>query len=151
MLRFKINEEFKIGVFKIEEGLVERFNRAISYPKTLKPQIENLNSKNGVSNIQLPTFLMTLGWGKFLDMYTTLLPSPGVHGGSEFEYYQQSKIGDVLSITGKLISTKNRIGKRAGKMYLDRFEFYYTDQLSVLVAKSRMTFIRYSAEEAAIG
>jgi len=150
-MRFTINEEFKIGVFEIEKSMVERFNKAVSYPRTLNTQIKKANAMNGILNIQLPTFIMTLGWGKFLDIYTTLAPSPGVHGSTEFEYYRPIKIGDVLSVTSKLIRTQMRVGNRAGKMNLDTFELFYTNQMSELAAKSRMTFIRYRAEEAKIG
>lgn len=145
-----VGEEKKIGNFRIECGAVEKFNNAVSYPRT-STMLLNAKTDSEGSNIQLPTFIMTLGWGEFLDTYSTLFPiSGGVHGGSEFEYYHPVKIGDVISVKVKYLNIEHREGKKAGNMHIDKFEMFYNNLSSELVGKSIFTLIRFSAEQSSI-
>jgi hydroxyacyl-ACP dehydratase HTD2-like protein with hotdog domain len=68
--------------------------------------------------------------------------SRAMNGGNEFEYYYPVKVGDVISVTGKLVDLQERQGKNGTLLFLT-CERTYRNQEERLVCKARMTFIRY--------
>ncbi len=68
-----------------------------------------------------------------------------VDGGGEWEFFHSVYLGDVITVSRKLLSTKEREGK-LGTMIINSFEVTYQNQRSIVVARSRWSTIRYSTK-----
>ena len=135
--------EMRPQVYEIEKGMIKKFAEAIDDPNPLW-QDEAYARKARYGSIMCPpTFLMAIQlteqvlWAK-----SVKCPLKGfLNGGNEFEYYQPIKLGDIISVTGKLVDLQGKIGK-AGKIVIMIMENTYTNQHGEVVARSRDTFIR---------
>ena len=142
-MRSMLGIEVGPQVYEIEKGMIKKFVEAIDDPNPLW-QDEEYAKKAGYGGIVCPpTFLMALQlteqilWAK-----TVKCPLKGfLNGGNEFEYYQPVKLGDIISVTGKLADLQEKEGK-AGKLVIIITEQTYTNQRGEVVAKSWNTFIR---------
>ena len=66
----------------------------------------------------------------------------GLNGGNELEYFHPIRIGDTISVTGKITNMRERAG-RLGTMFIIISEVTYTNQNGEVAAKCRNTSIRY--------
>ena len=131
-LRNLLNVEFGPKVYEIERGMVRKFVEAIDDPNPAWEEVAP------------PTFPTVLRLDEFFNkLWTVKCPcSHRLNGGSELEYYQKIKVGDVISVIGKLIDIQERTGK-IGKMLFMILEITYINQEREMVARGRNTFIRY--------
>ena len=127
-----LDVEFDPEVYEIEKGMVRKFAEAIDDPNPLWQEI----APPTIPAALLPKSL-------YQKMFAVRCPlSRNLNGATELEYYQTIKIGDVISVTGRLTSLRKREGK-AGRILFMVVEIDYTNQRGELVAKGRSTVIRY--------
>lgn len=131
-LKNLLNVEFGPEVYEIEKGMVKKFAEAIDDPNPLWQKIAP------------PTFPTALILEELYQkvMMAKCPLSRRLNGGSELEYYQTIKIGDVISVTGKLSGLRERTGK-IGKMLFLVVELTYQNQRGEVVVKGRNTHIKY--------
>lgn len=131
-IRNLLNVEFGPEVYEIEKGMVKKFAEAIDDPNPLWQKVAP------------PTFPTALRLEELTQkVWTVKCPLPRfLNGGSELEYYKPIKVGDVISVTGKLSDVREREGK-TGKMLFMTLELTYKNQNGEVVAKGRNTLIRY--------
>ena len=127
-----LNVEFGPEIYEIEKGMVRRFTEAIDDPNPWWQEMAP------------PTFPAALIPKELMHrVFTARCPlSRILNGGSELEYYQPIRIGDVISVTGKLASLRKREGKD-GKVLFLVIEMTYENQRGELVARGRNNFIRH--------
>ncbi len=131
-MRNLLNVEFGPEVYEIEKGMLKKFVQAIDDPNPLWQKVAP------------PTFVAALRLDELTQkIWTVKCPlSRFLNGGNEIEYYQPIKVGDVISVTGKLVDLREREG-RLGKMVFMTVELTYKNQQGEIVAKGRNTLIRY--------
>jgi len=129
-LKNKIGEEWVLGEFEIEKGMVQRFVRAIGDPN---PRWETMAP---------PFFIVTVGGEQFGQQLATMFPDGLLHGSTELECYQPVRPGDKITVTGKIANIRER-----SQMAFVAFEITYTNQRSELVAKCQQTMIGYRTEK----
>ncbi|MFC1934870.1 MaoC family dehydratase N-terminal domain-containing protein [Chloroflexota bacterium] len=127
-----LNVEFGPEVYEIEKGMVRKFVLAIEDPNPLW------------QSITPPTFPAAI---RIEELFQRLFMTEGSlnhvrNGTNELDYYQPIKIGDVISVTGKLAGLRKLEGKM-GKTLFMIVEINYTNQDGELVARGRNTFVRY--------
>jgi len=131
-LKNLLDVEFGPEVHEVEKGMVKKFAEAID------------DANPSWQKIVPPTFLAALRLEEFYHKVRTAeCPlSRVLNGGSELEYYQPITIGDVVSITGKLASLRERAGK-TGKLIFMILEMTYKNRSGEEVARLRQNLIRY--------
>lgn len=137
-LRNLLDVEVGPQVYEIEKGMVKKFTEAIGDSNPLW------------RDMAPPTFLAALLLEELfspLDSSSKIMAATRhltriLNGGNELEYYQPIKVGDVISVTGRLVNLRER-ESRAGKMFFLIMEMTYKNQNGELVAKVRNTIIRY--------
>ncbi len=127
-----LNVEFGPEVYDIEKGMVSKFAAAIDDPNPLWQKIAP------------PTFPTALELNNlFQAVWTVKCPlSRFLNGGNELEYYQPIKIGDTISVTGKLADVRERQGRTGGMLFMN-MELTYKNQKGEVVVRGRNTIIRY--------
>ena len=135
-----ISDEFKslldveLGpeVYEIERGMVKKFAQAIDDPNPAWQKIAP------------PTFPAALILEELRHkVFAAESPLTRVlNGGNELEYYQKISISDVISVTGKITSLRERAGKM-GRMLFLTVELTYKNQRGEVAARGRNTLIRY--------
>ena len=142
-MRSMLGVEVGPQVYEIEKGMIRKFAEAIDDPNPLWQDEAYAKKARYGSIVCPPTFLMALElteqvlWAK-----SVKCPLKGfLNGGNEFEYYQPIKLGDIISVTGKLVDPQEKEGK-TGKIVIMLTEQTYTNQRGEVVAKGRSTFIR---------
>ena len=131
-LKSLLNVEFGPEVYDIEKGMVRKFAEAIEDPNPLWQKIAPPTFPTALIHEEL--------YQKVMSAKCPL--SRRLNGGSELEYEQPIKIGDVISVTGKLTSLRERTG-RIGKMLFMVVELTYKNQMGEVVARGRNTHIKY--------
>jgi hypothetical protein len=127
-----LNVEFGPEVYKIEKGMVRKFAEAIDDPNPLWQEITP------------PTFPAALvPTGLLHSLMTAKCPLNRIlNGASELEYFQPIKVGDVISVTGKLEKLRKMEGKE-GKTLFMIMEVIYKNHGGEVVARGKNTYIRY--------
>ena len=124
--------DFGPQVYEVEKWWAQKFAEAVGDPnprwKEVTPPtfptaliLEEL--ENTISNLKEPL-------------------TRGLNGGNELEYFKPIRIGDTISVTGKVVDMKEREG-RLGKMVIITSELTYTNQSGEVVAKCRNTSVKY--------
>lgn len=131
-LRSLLNVEVGPQVYEIEKGMLKKFAEAIGDPNPLWQKVAP------------PTIATALRLDELTEKVWTAKCSLTrfLNAGSELEYYQPVKVGDVISVTGKLADLREREGKM-GKMLFMTLELTYKNQKGEIVIKGRNTIIRY--------
>ena len=131
-IKSKLKVEFGPVVYEVEKWWVMKFAEAIDDPNPAWKEITP------------PTFPTALILEDMDNTVNTLNPNltAGVNAGNELEYYQPIRIGDVITVTGKIVDFREREGK-LGKMLITTSELSYTNQNGEVVARCRNTNIRY--------
>jgi hypothetical protein len=65
-----------------------------------------------------------------------------LNGGNELEYFKPICVGDRISVTGKIVSVRERTGKM-GKMVIIATEEFYTNQRGEVAAICRSNTVKY--------
>ena len=63
--------------------------------------------------------------------------------GTSGEQYQPIKVGDVISVTGKIVDLQERKGKSMGNMLFTVSELTFRNQKNEVVVKSTRDFFHY--------
>jgi hypothetical protein len=127
-----LNVEFGPEVYEIEKGMVRKFAEAIDDPN---PAWQKIASPTFPAAL-VPTELLR----KLLAAKCPL--TRYLNGGNELEYYQAINVGEVISVTARLINLRKREGKE-GRLLFMIVEITYKNQKGEVVAKGRDTYIRY--------
>ena len=127
-----LNVDFGPEVYEIEKGMIRRFAEAIDDPNPLW------------QGVAPPTFPAALVPNELLHkMLTAKCPlNRFLNGANELEYYQAIKLGDVISVSGRLTNLRKHEGKE-GKTLFMIVEIDYRNQKGEMVARGRNTYIRY--------
>ena len=131
-MRNLMSVEFGPQVYDVEKWWVKKFAEAIDDPN---PRWKEITP---------PTFPTALICEE-LDEAIQNLDCPltrGLNGGNELEYFHPIRIGDTISVTGKITNMRERAG-RLGTMLIIISEVTYTNQNGEVAAKCRDTSIRY--------
>ena len=132
-LRSKLGVEWEPRSYQIEREMIRRFARAIGDPNPLW--------QDGV--IAPPAFVLAIGFEQFVDEVMSLASFGTVlMGGTELEFYYPIRLGDVITVSFKISSLRERQGKM-GKMAFMTFDSTYKSQGQELVAKCRQMVIGY--------
>ncbi len=133
VLKTKLGVEWEPRSYPIESEMVRRFTRAVGDPS---PRWQE-------GNITPPTFVLAIGFEQFVDDLMSLAAFGTVlMGGTELEFYQPVKLGDVITVVFKISSLRERQGKM-GKTVFMTFDSTYKSQEQELVARCRQMVIGY--------
>ncbi len=141
MRRQAIGIETGSLALEIEKGHIKRFAEAIDDPN---PQWNDeamaRKSRNG-GIVAPPTFLRAARVER--PELPFELPFPRtLDGGSEWEYFEPIRAGDVITAKARISDIIERSG-RLGPMIITTIDHTYTNQLDEVVATQRTTYIRY--------
>jgi acyl dehydratase len=145
-MRAQIGVESAPRSFVVEAGNIAHFARAIDDPNPIYTDEAYARKTPYGGIIAPPTFFRAAG-------YALQGPGPrreapqgggggggapaggtGLDGGSEWEFHEPVRPGDVITVVSKLVDLQQREG-RAGAMIIRRTETSYTNQHGQLVAK----------------
>jgi acyl dehydratase len=134
-------------VREIEKGDIRRFARAIEDPNPLwqdEEQAQKTRYGGIIAPPIFPTSLQPEGKGSLaLQEQMLEVAGPGktgMVGGTEYEWFQPIRPGDVITVTSKIIDAREREGKM-GKMTFMVVEMVFTNQRGEIAAKERTTAI----------
>ena len=141
--RNAIGMEFGPYVYEVEKGAIRKFAEAIGDPNPLWQDKEYASKSRYSGIIASPTFLFSLRFDEVTQRITELeCPLKNeLNGGSEIEYFQPVRPGDVITVKAKLTDAREREG-RGGKLLFFPIDLTYENQKGELVAKHRFNFIR---------
>jgi hypothetical protein len=130
-LKNKLGVEWEPRSYPVESEMVHRFARAVGDRRWQE------------GNIAPPTFVLAIGFEQFVDDLMSLAAFGTVlMGGTELEFYQPIKLGDVITVVFKVSSLRERKGKM-GSMVFMTFESSYKNQKQETVANCRQMVIGY--------
>jgi hypothetical protein len=142
-MREQIGEEINFGPpFEVEKGAIRSLAEAMNFLNPLYIDEKYALSKGHSSVIAPPGFAacdLPLGAPLGVLKFPFEIAS-GLHGGDEWEYFQDIHAGDVLTPKGKIIDLFEKVGKM-GRMLFVVSEVIFTNQRSEVVAIYRPTEI----------
>ncbi len=135
-------------VFKVEEGAIQRYARAIGDPNPMFND-PNFASRTKFGRLLAPPgftgWPVKAGWDMF-ELVESLVkagaPSRILDGGIEFEFIEAIGAGDALTATTKLAGMTER-ETRLGKTIFTTIEVSFVSQKGNLALRSRSTFIMF--------
>ena len=127
-----LNVEFGPEVYEIEKGMVRKFAEAIDDPNLAWQEVTP------------PTFPAALVPTELLHrLFNAKTPLTRLlNGTSDLEYLQPIKIGDVISVTARLIRLRQVAGKDGPTLFMFT-EATYTNQRGEVAVKGKNTYIKY--------
>jgi len=132
VLKGKLGVEWEPRSYPVESEMVRRFARAVGDP--------NPHWQEGAVP---PTFVLAIGFEQFVDDLMSLAAFGTVlMGGTELEFYQPIKLGDVITVVFKITNLRERQGKM-GNMVFTTFDSSYKNQKQETVANCRQMVIGY--------
>lgn len=142
-IRNAVGMEFGPYIYEVEKGAIKRVAEAIEDTNPLWQDEEYARRSSYAGIIASPTFLFTLRYDELLQRIRELdCPLKNeLNGGSEIEYFQSIRPGDVITLTAKLTGVNERDG-RSGKLLFFLIDLTYKNQRGELVAKHRINIIR---------
>jgi acyl dehydratase len=146
-MRAQIGVESTPRSFVVESGHIRHFATAIDDPNPIYTDEAYARGTPYGGVIAPPTFFRASGYA-LQGPGPRRAPQPqqqpqgggapaggtGLDGGSDWEFYQPVRPGDVITVVSKLVDLQQREG-RAGAMIIRRTETSYTNQHGELVAK----------------
>ncbi|MFH1651347.1 MAG: MaoC family dehydratase N-terminal domain-containing protein [Chloroflexota bacterium] len=128
-----VGMEFGPDIYDIEKGMVQKYVAALEdlNPRWLR-ETPPTYVMSACHLVPMEEWLMSLRH----------LPNM-LNGGMEMENFLPVKPGDVITVTGKLLELVERTGKTIERMVVAVFENSFFNQRGELVARGRMTFIKY--------
>jgi hypothetical protein len=127
-----VNVDFGPEVYEIEKGMVKKFAEAIDDPNPAWQEVAP------------PTFPAALvPTGLLHKLFNADIPLKRLlNGASELEYLQPIKVGDVISVTGRLTRLRQVEGKEGPTLFMFT-EVTYTNQRGEVAVKGKNTYIKY--------
>ena len=143
-LRSLLGVEVGPNVYEIERGMIKKFAEAIDDDNPLWQDEDYAKQARYGNIVTPPTFLACLRLDELLDqqMAAECSLTRFLDGGKELEYFQPITVGDIISVSGKVVDLEEREGKR-GKMLFIVSELIYKNQRGEIVAKARNILVRY--------
>jgi len=143
-MRKLLNVEVGPKKYEVERDMIKKLADAIGDDNPLWQDEEYAKKGRHGAIIASPTFLALLRLEEMLELVLSAECSLTrmMNGGTELEYFLPIKVGDVISVTGKIIDIYERDGK-SGKMIFIISEMTYNNQMGEITAKARNTFLRY--------
>jgi len=145
-LRKLIDTTLETTVFKVEEGAIQRYARAIGDPNPLYND-PDFGSKTKYGRLLAPPgftgWPVKAGWDMFKLVETLVkagAPSRLLDGGVEFEFIEPVGAGDVLTATTKVANITER-ETSMGKTMFTTLETTFVNQKGNMALKSRATLI----------
>jgi len=146
-LRNAIGVEWEPTVYEIEKGMIRRFAQAIDDQNPLWQDAEYAKKSQYGGIIAPPNFILTIGFEQFQQKMNALMPDTArLYGGTEAEYFQPVRPGDIITFNGKIADVSKRKGSKLGEMLFVTFEMSYKNQRQELVAQCRQLSILYQPE-----
>ena len=137
-LKAKIGVEWEPRVCEIEKGMIRRFAQAIDDPNPLWQDEEYASKTRYGGIIAPPTFVAALGLEQVQQILASALSETSLHGGTELEYYQPVRAGDVVTATTRIADFRQRQGKMGRMTFVT-----YENQKGELVGQCRQMVINY--------
>ena len=131
-LKLLMEKEFGPQVYDIEKWWLSKFAEAIDDPNPRWMEI---------APPTFPTALILDGLDRAV-AETRCPLTRGLNGGNNLEYFQPIRLGDTITVTGRVTEMQEREGK-LGKMLIILSEVTYTNQRGEVAAKCRNTHLRY--------
>jgi hypothetical protein len=127
-----VNVDFGPEVYEIEKGMVKKFAEAIDDPNPAWQEVAP------------PTFPAALvPTGLLHKLFNADIPLKRLlNGASELEYLQPIRVGDVISVTGRLTRMRQVEGKEGPTLFMFT-EVTYTNQRGEVAVKGKNTYIKY--------
>ena len=127
-----LNVEFGPEVYEIEKGMVRKFTESIE------------DDNPAWREVTPPTFPAALIPTELLHrLFNAKTPLTRLlNGTSDLEYLQPIKIGDVISVTARLIRLRQVAGKDGPTLFMFT-EATYTNQRGEVAVKGKNTYIKY--------
>ncbi len=131
-LQNMVNVDFGPEVYEIEKGMVKKFTEAVEDPN---PRWQEEAP---------PTFAAALvPTGLLHKLFNADIPLKRLlNGASELEYVKPIKVGDTISVTGRLTRLRQVEGKEGTTLFMFT-EVTYTNQDGEVVVKGKNTYIKY--------
>ncbi|MHC1578404.1 MAG: FAS1-like dehydratase domain-containing protein [Dehalococcoidia bacterium] len=145
-LRKLIDTTLETTVFKVEEGAIQRYARAIGDPNPLYNDPDFAGKTKYGRLLAPPGFTgwpVKAGWDMFKLVETLVkagAPSRLLDGGVEFEFIEPVGAGDVLTATTKVANITER-ETSMGKTMFTTLETTFVNQKGNMALKSRATLI----------
>lgn len=134
-------------VFKVEEGAIQRYAKAIGDPNplfndvgyakkskygrlTCPPGFNGWPANEGPDVLTLPTALIMAG-----------APPRALDGGVEYDFLEPIGAGDTLTLTTKIIDMTEKETKSGDKMLITTVDITLVNQDGNVAVKSRVTVI----------
>ena len=140
-MRDAIGVESYPVINEIEKGAIIKFAQAIGDTNPIYNDEEIARQTKYGGLIAPPTFLRSMKVGapkvEYKNPYTA-----NVDGGSEWEYFEPIRPGDLISVTTYVADVHERQG-RLGNMLITVRETKYINQFDKVVALQRTTGISY--------
>ena len=127
-----LNVEFGPEVYEIEKGMLRKFAEAIDDPNPSWQQVAP------------PTFPAALvPTGLLHKLFNARTPLTRLlNGSSELEYLHPIRVGDVISVTGRLTKLRQMEGKEGPTLFLFT-EVTCNNQRGEVVVRGKNTYVRY--------
>lgn len=131
-LKSLLNVEFGPEVYEIEKGFLRKFAEAIDDPN---PRWQTTAP---------PTFPAALvPTGLLHRLFNAACPLKRIlNGASELEYFQNIKLGDVISVKSRLTKLRQIKGAEGPTLFMFT-EITCTNQRGEVVVKGKNTYIKY--------
>jgi acyl dehydratase len=134
------------GIYRVEEGAIQRYADAIGDPNPLFNDI-GYAKKSKYGRLTCPpgffgwpakqsSDMLALAW----DLIKAGAPPRLLDGGIEYEFFEPIGAGDILTYATKIASFNEREGK-AGKMLITTVVTTYLNQNGDVAAKATASFI----------
>ena len=143
-IRNTVGKEFGPYVYEVEKGAIKKFADAIGDSNPQWQDEKYARESRYGSIIAPPTFLFSFRIDEVTQRMVELeCPLENeLNGGSEIEYFQPIRPGDVITVRARLIDAYERKGG-SGKLLFLPIDVTYENQRNELVARHRFNFIRY--------
>ena len=140
-MRDAIGVESEPVTHEVEKGAIIKFAQAIEDPNPLFSDEEAARKTRHGGLVAPPTFLRSMSAGP--PKVEVRGPYPAIlDGGSEWEYFEPVRPGDMITVTAKVADISERQG-RLGNMLFIIGDTEYVNQLGRIVARQRNTLISY--------
>ena len=131
-LQSMVNVDFGPEVYEIEKGFVRKFAEAIEDPN---PRWQQETPPTFAAAL-VPTGLLHRLFNADITLKRLL------NGASELEYIKPIRVGDVISVSGRLTRLRQVEGKEGTTLFMFT-EITYTNQDGEVVVKGKNTYIKY--------